>query len=149
MSPAKCTPFKGIFSNVGNYINSEKIVRMSSSEKNAYNKIFQLFFNYLKIIVFCNIELLQKSNIFFYRLICLQFKKRLLRNYFQMLAAMLTQMKLFLCQVCKKILQMSFHQIHQIYCIIGESPGTRQIKSKGVTVKKYSLPKAILQGTVV
>lgn len=31
----KHAPFKGIFSNVGNYINSEKIIHMSSSEENA------------------------------------------------------------------------------------------------------------------
>lgn len=39
----------------------------------------------------------------------------------------------------------------KICCIIRASPGTRQVKSKGVIVKKkkYSLPKDIPQGTVV
>lgn len=39
----------------------------------------------------------------------------------------------------------------KICCIIRASPGTRQLKSKGVIVKKkkYSLPKDIPQGTVV
>ncbi|XP_036280192.2 meiosis-specific kinetochore protein [Pipistrellus kuhlii] len=39
----------------------------------------------------------------------------------------------------------------EICCIIRASPGTRQLKSKGVIVKKkkYSLPKDIPQGTVV
>lgn len=37
----------------------------------------------------------------------------------------------------------------EICCIIRASPGTRQVKSKGVIVKKkkYSLPKDIPQGT--
>ncbi|EAW62362.1 hCG2045146 [Homo sapiens] len=37
-----------------------------------------------------------------------------------MSAIMLIQMKLFLCQVCRKILQMSFLQMHQKYVVLLE-----------------------------
>lgn len=45
--------FEELFPNISNYINSDKIVGMSSSQENASNEtVFQLSFNYLKIIVF-------------------------------------------------------------------------------------------------
>lgn len=38
----------------------------------------------------------------------------------------------------------------ELCCIIRASPGTRQVKSKGVIIKKkYSLPEDIPQGTVI
>ena len=44
--------FEEAFLNISNYINSDKIIHMSSSQENhSIEQVVQLFFGYLKMIV--------------------------------------------------------------------------------------------------